>query len=99
MHNKNRQTHVAALSHVLELKHLRLVSDIFSDCVLPSAVVTCFLKFLVGIVLSPLAILKSRFSKSGIGSPVPDAEVMSSQAVKNVKILNARYNGFNGRFF
>ena len=48
-----------------------LVRDLFSDWASPSAVVTCFSKFLV-------AILKSRFSKPGIVFFVTDSEVIRS---------------------
>ena len=47
----------------------------------PSVVVACFLKFPVRIFLCPFAILKSRFSKSGVGLPVVDAEVMRSSII------------------
>ena len=53
-------------------------TDFFSDGALPSALVTCFLMFPVGMFRSPLTILKSRFSKSGIGVPVTDTDVMRS---------------------
>ena len=52
------------------------VRDPFSDWALLLSVVKCFLKFLVCIFLSPLAILTSRFSKTSIGFPVIDLEVM-----------------------
>ena len=45
---------------------------------LPSTMVTRVLKVPVGIFVGPLAILKSRFSKSRIGCPSKDAGVMKS---------------------
>ena len=51
------------------------VSDLFSNYTFPLAMVTCFFKVPARILLDPLAILKSRFSKSGIGLPVMEADV------------------------
>ena len=61
-------------SHLIQAICLR-VSDLFFDRALSSAVVTFFFEVSC---LGPLAILKSRFSKSEIGPPVMDAEVMRS---------------------
>ena len=53
-------------------------SDRFSDWAFPSAVMTCSSKLPVRMFLTPLAILKPRLSKSAVGFPVVDAEVMRS---------------------